>query len=130
MKIIFYDGLCPMCNGWVRRFIAWDRDKVFRFAALESDKAKEILSPVFPDYLKEDTIIFYDDGKTYVRSDAIFHLMSHLRFPFKLMSIGRVIPRFFRDGVYRYIARHRYRFGPRYESCPIPPKEWRDRFIG
>ncbi|MFZ1677755.1 MAG: DCC1-like thiol-disulfide oxidoreductase family protein, partial [Saprospiraceae bacterium] len=54
-KIIFYDGVCPMCNTWVKRIIRWDRKKVFHFAALESETAQKLLTPLLPGYLAEDT---------------------------------------------------------------------------
>jgi predicted DCC family thiol-disulfide oxidoreductase YuxK len=128
-KVIFFDGECPMCNGWVKRFIRWDKNKIFRFAPLESETAKKMLGGIFPDYLKEDTIIYYDDGKTYVRSTAAFKILSQLGWPYSWSKVGFLIPRPIRDGVYRLVASQRYRYGKRYDSCPVPPPEWRDRFI-
>jgi predicted DCC family thiol-disulfide oxidoreductase YuxK len=130
MKIIFYDGLCPMCNGWVKRFARWDKKKLFHFAPLEGDTAKKMLGEIFPDFLKEDTIIYFDDGKAFVRSTAALKIMSQLGFPYFLGGLGLLVPRFIRDGVYRWIASRRYTYGKRYDSCPIPPREWRDRFLG
>lgn len=129
MKLIFYDGLCPMCNSWVKRIIAWDKQKVFKFAALEGDTAKQYLAPVFPGYLKEDTIVFLDEGKVFLRSSAFFRICSYLNLPYKFFRVGMLIPKFLRDGVYRWIASRRYKFGERYAACPIPPMEWRDRFL-
>jgi len=129
MKVIFYDGLCPMCNAWVKRFIRWDKKKLFHYAPLEGERAKQMLGEIFPDFLKEDTIIYFDEGKTYLRSSAALKIMSQFGFPYKLAGIGLLIPRVIRDGVYRGIANRRYAYGKRYESCPIPPPEWRDRFI-
>jgi len=129
MKVIFFDGECPMCNGWVKRFIRWDKNKIFKFAPLESETAKKMLGPIFPDYLKEDTIIYYDDGKTYTRSTAAFKILSQLGRPYSWSKVGFLIPRPIRDGVYRLVASQRYRYGKRYDSCPVPPPEWRDRFL-
>lgn len=129
MKIIFYDGLCPMCNGWVKRFVRWDKKKIFRFAPLEGETAKKMLGEIFPDFLKEDTIIYFDNGKTYVRSTAALKILEQFDFPYSWSIIGFLIPRAIRDGVYRWIANRRYTYGKRYDSCPIPPVEWRDRFL-
>jgi predicted DCC family thiol-disulfide oxidoreductase YuxK len=129
MKVIFFDGECPMCNGWVKRFIRWDKNKIFKYAPLESETAKKMLGEIFPEYLKEDTIILFDDGKIYVRSTAALKILGQLKWPYSWSNLGLLVPRLIRDGVYRQIANHRYRFGKRYASCPVPPPEWRDRFL-
>ncbi len=118
-----------MCHSWVRRIIRWDKEKVFHFAPLEGQTANEILTPQFPHYLEEETIVLFDDGGIYVRSDAALRIMNALRLPFKLISVFRLMPPKLRDWVYNKVAANRYRYGPRYESCPIPPVEWRDRFL-
>lgn len=129
MKIIFYDGYCPMCHSWVKRIIRWDKDKLFRFSPLEGPKAKALLSPLLENYLEEDTIVYYDEGNVYLRSDAALKILSQLQFPFTLLATGRIVPKSLRDNLYRWVANRRYRFGKRYDSCPVPPIEWKDRFI-
>jgi len=118
-----------MCNGWVKRFIRWDKKKIFRFAPLEGEMARQMLGPVFPGYLEENTIIYFHDGQVYTRSTAVFKIVSQLGFPYSWGKIGLVIPRFLRDWVYHQIAMRRYLYGKRYESCPMPPPEWKDRFL-
>ncbi len=129
MKVIFFDGLCPMCNAWVRRFISWDKKKIFRFSPLEGEMAKKMLNDIFPDFIREDTIIYFDNGKTYVRSTAALKILGQLGWPFSWSGIGFLIPRSIRDEVYRWIARRRYKYGKRYDSCPLPTMEWKDRFL-
>jgi predicted DCC family thiol-disulfide oxidoreductase YuxK len=129
MKVIFYDGMCPMCNGWVKRFIRWDKKKVFHFAPLEGEVARQMLEPIFPGYLKENTIIYFENAQVFVRSTAALKILGQLKFPYSLCKIALIIPRFIRDWVYHQIAIRRYRYGKRYDSCPIPPPEWKDRFL-
>ncbi|HZV69643.1 MAG TPA: DCC1-like thiol-disulfide oxidoreductase family protein [Saprospiraceae bacterium] len=128
-KIVFYDGNCPMCNSWVERIIRWDKKKVFRFAALESETAKEILTPLFPDYLKEDTIILFEHDHIYLRSNASLRILKDLGFPLSLGVVFLIVPGFIRDQVYKWFAGRRYKFGKRFDSCPLPPIEWRNRFL-
>lgn len=128
-NIIFYDGNCPMCNTWVKRILKWDSKKVFSFAALESETAQKLLKPLFPKYLEENTIILYADDRIYLRSTAVMHILVSLGFPANLGSAMIIFPRGLRDGVYDWIANRRYKYGKRYDSCPIPPPVWRDRFL-
>ena len=118
-----------MCHSWVKRLINWDKSKIFKFAPLESEVARNYLSSILPDYIKEDTIVYYDNGKTYLRSEAALSIIKELGFPFNLLSVGLTIPKAIRDSVYRWVANRRYKFGERYENCPLPPVEWRDRFL-
>ena len=129
LKIVFFDGNCPMCHSWVKRIISWDKKKIFRFAPLEGETAKEMLTPLLPDYIKEDTIIYFEEGNIFMRSDAAFRIVRALGFPYSLASLGLLAPKFFRDSVYNRVATRRYQFGKRYDSCPLPPVEWRDRFL-
>ncbi len=128
-RIIFFDGNCPMCHSWVKRIIRWDRNKLFRFVPLESDLSLKILTPLLPEFLKENTIIYFQKGKTYIRSDAILEIIKIMNFPINIFYAGKVIPKSFRDKLYTWVAAKRYKFGARYSSCPIPPREWTDRFL-
>ncbi len=118
-----------MCHAWVKWIIRSDRDKRFLFAPLESATAKELLSALLPGYMKEDTLVYYDNGAIYLRSDAGLRILKDLGSPYSVISGFRFVPKFLRDLVYRWIASRRYKYGKRYESCPLPPVEWRERFL-
>jgi predicted DCC family thiol-disulfide oxidoreductase YuxK len=106
-----------------------DRQKVFRFAPLGSDTAEKLLGPVFPSFREHESIILYHQGEVFLRSTAVLRIMDLLGWPYKFLCIGNVLPRSIRDVLYDAVAARRYRFGKRYESCPLVPEEWRDRFI-
>ena len=118
-----------MCHSWVKRIIRWDKSKLFKFSPLEGELAQKTLSPLLPDYMKEDTIILYDDGNIFLRSDAGLKIAEILGFPYNVFVAGRLLPKRLRDGIYRWVANRRYTYGKRYDSCPMPPVEWKDRFI-
>lgn len=118
-----------MCHAWVRCLIRWDEKELFSFAPLESEAAKTYLGEIFPGYLEEDTIVFFDEGHIYVRSDAALRIISLLKFPLSLLKLGLVVPKSIRDAVYAKVAANRFKFGERFESCPLPPVDWRDRFL-
>jgi len=128
-RIVFYDGYCPMCNGWVRRLLAWDRARRLSFAPLEGETARALLTPLNPRYLAEDTVIYFEQGRMYVRSEAALQIAGTLGFPFSLGLAGRLVPRAWRDSIYDAVASRRYKFGARYEACPVPPAKWRGRFL-
>ena len=118
-----------MCNAWVKRIIRWDRKKIFRFSPLEGEMAKKTLTSLLPGYITEDTIVYYDDGVIYLRSDAALKIAAELGFPYNLGVIGYVTPKKWRDGIYRFVANRRYKYGKRYDVCPMPPESWKDLFI-
>jgi predicted DCC family thiol-disulfide oxidoreductase YuxK len=99
------------------------------FAPLESEIAKQYLMPLMPDYLKEDTIVYYENGKVYLRSDAIIRINKRIGFPYNLIQLMTLFPKGMLDGIYNWIAGRRHTFGKKFESCPLPPAKWRDRFI-
>ncbi len=129
MRIIFFDSHCPMCHAWVKRILRNDPRGIFRFSPLESRKAEELLSPVLPGYLEEDTLVLYDDGKAYMRSEAAIKIFDRLGWPYSFFRLGYLVPRSIRDAIYRWVAARRYRFGDRYDACPLPPEKWKSRFL-
>lgn len=102
---------------------------MFRFSPLESKKAEELLSPVLPGYLEEDTLVLYDEGRVYMRSEAAIQICGKLGWPYFLLQLGYLVPRAIRDAMYRWVAGRRYKFGARYDACPLPPEKWKDRFM-
>lgn len=129
MKIIFFDGHCPMCHSWVKRILHADKKKEIRFSPLEGKLAEEILNPLLPDYLGENTIVFFDEGKIFMRSDAALRILHVLGFPYNVGLLGRLLPGTWRDAMYRWVADRRYRYGKRYDHCPLPSAELKDRFV-
>ncbi len=129
MKIIFFDGNCPMCHSWVKRILRADKKKEIRFSTLEGKLAAEILTPLLPAYMQENTIVFFDGEEVFIRSDAALKIAQQLGFPFNLGLAGYLMPKKWRDGIYRYIANRRYKYGERYDACPMPPPEWKGRFL-
>lgn len=127
--IIFFDGLCPMCHGWVRRIIRWDTQKRFRFSPLEGELAKARIRPLKHDYLEENSIVLLIGEKIFLRSQAILKIVNMLGWPYKIIGIAYVIPSSVRDICYKLIARNRNKWGKRYTSCPAPPEKWLDRFV-
>ena len=128
-EIVFFDGVCVLCNRSVDFLIRADRRKKLKYASLQSGSSKAFLSENDQKLLKEDTIVFYSHGKILLRSDAVLKISSTLGFPYSLFMILIIIPKKWRDNLYVYIARHRFRWFGRYENCRIPDEKTCDRIL-
>lgn len=119
--MIFYDGVCLLCNRFIRFVLRWDRKKLIYISPLQSEFAASVLKDLRIDPGKLDTVIFYKEGRIYTQSDVIFSIFRSFGFPWTVLDVFRLIPRQARDGVYRWVARNRYRwFGKASKICPVP----------
>jgi predicted DCC family thiol-disulfide oxidoreductase YuxK len=126
--IMLYDGVCNLCNSSVRFVLKRDKAGIFRFAALQSAKACELLEP-YGTKVGLDTIYLIENGRLYDRSSAALRIMRRLRFPWPLMTIFLVVPKPLRDIVYNWIGRNRYRWFGHTDACQIPDAAVQNRFL-
>jgi predicted DCC family thiol-disulfide oxidoreductase YuxK len=133
--VVLFDGVCNLCNGFVQFVIPRDPDGYFRFAALGSEAAARVLStarhaPHAPHGGPlVDSIVLVEDGVVYVRSAAALRIARHLGFPWVLGYGLTILPRPLRDEIYDLVARRRYRWFGRRETCMVPGPGVRDRFL-
>lgn len=127
--IIFFDGVCNLCNASVQFVIAHDKKDQFRFTALQGDYAKEILPKFNTDSEKLNTILLLEDGKLYTKSSAALRVARKLNGLIPLLYAFLIIPKFIRDWVYDIIAKNRYQWWGRRESCWVPTPELKSKFI-
>jgi len=126
---ILFDGVCNLCNGFVRFVIPRDPSARFRFAALQSSSAAAILREAGVTTPLPDSVVLVQDGRVYLRSDAALRVARGLRFPWPLAYGLVVVPRFIRDRLYDVVAAHRYRWFGRREVCMVPTPELSRRFL-
>lgn len=132
--IVLYDGVCGLCNRLNQFLLKRDSHDRLRFASLQSDLAASLLKRHGVDSHDLDTVyVALDYGqpgeRLLSRSDAIFHALMQLDGIWKLISLGRALPRFLRDGVYKLVARNRYRVFGKHESCMLPDPKHRHKFL-
>jgi predicted DCC family thiol-disulfide oxidoreductase YuxK len=132
--VILYDGLCGLCNRLNRFVIRRDGERLFRFASLQSGFAAESLSRYGKDPRDLDTLYVLSDYGTpsesvFSRSDAVLFILRQLGGVWRLAGALGWLPTSWLDLGYRWVARHRYRIFGRYDACPIPKPEDRERFI-
>jgi predicted DCC family thiol-disulfide oxidoreductase YuxK len=132
--IVFYDGVCGLCNRLVQFLLKRDRHDRLRFASLQSQFATSLLKRHGLDSRDLDTVYLVLDDKqsserVLARSDAILYLLRQLGGVWSIAGLGRVLPKWVRDGIYKIIAGNRYRVFGKYESCLLPQEQHRHKFL-
>ena len=127
-RIVLFDGVCNLCNRWVRFLLRHDAKKVFVFASLQSSVARELLQSVAI-RTDLDSIVLLESEKSYVRSSAVLRILKQLPYPWRLAAIFMIVPAPFRDAVYRFVAKRRYGWFGRSDVCEIPSPLDADRFL-
>lgn len=126
-KIIFFDGVCNLCNRLVIFIIKRDRSRIFKFASLQSAKAEEM--GIIQKDKTLNTIIFLNENKLYQKSSAVLHICKLLPFPWPLLFGFIIVPRFIRDSVYNFVADNRYKWFGKKDQCMVPSENIEDRFL-
>jgi predicted DCC family thiol-disulfide oxidoreductase YuxK len=122
--IIFYDGLCGLCDKSVQFVLKHDKKKQFKFATLQSDFAYNTIGKP-----ETDSFVLLDQGKIYMESTAALRTLKRLGGVWSLAAAFLVIPTFIRNAVYRFVARNRYKWFGKFDSCKVPDAATRSRFI-
>jgi len=129
-KIILFDGVCNLCNSWVQFVIKRDKRDLFRFAALQSEPGKDMLRQRGMDGHGMDSIVLIEPGMAYyTKSDAVLQIAKAFGGGWKLCSLLSWIPRPLRDAMYDLVARNRYSWYGKRDSCMIPTPELNAKFL-
>jgi predicted DCC family thiol-disulfide oxidoreductase YuxK len=127
--VLLFDGVCNLCNGSVQFIIRRDSEGRFRFASLQSAAGQRYLDELRIDRQALDSLILIEGDRWFKESDAVLRIAHLLGGPWKALGIFRLVPRPLRDRAYRVIARNRYRWFGKRESCWLPTPELRERFL-
>ena len=128
-SILYFDGICNLCNGLVQFVIRHNPNGPIRFASLQSEKGRYRLQEMRLDSEKLSTVIFEKNGRVSTKSDAVLGLLWDLGGLWKLSVLGWIIPRFLRNILYDFVARRRYNWFGKRDSCMIPTPELKGRFL-
>lgn len=126
--VVLFDGVCNLCNGSVQWLIRHDKERILRYTPLQGVAAKELLNSQNPE-VYPDSILLVHDGRVYSESSAVLKIASLLGFPWNLSCVFYIIPTFVRNVLYRIIARNRYKWFGKKESCMMPDESTRQLFI-
>jgi predicted DCC family thiol-disulfide oxidoreductase YuxK len=128
-RVVLFDGVCRLCNGWAKFLIRHDCERRFRLCSVQSAEGQAILAWFG---LPTDTFetMAYVEGETlFVRSDAVLRIVAQLPGAWSLLAALRFLPRVLRDWCYDRIALNRYRLFGRYDTCLLPDADHQQRFL-
>jgi predicted DCC family thiol-disulfide oxidoreductase YuxK len=129
-KIILFDGVCNLCNSAVQFVIKHDKKDVFRFVALQSELGQEILAYIGIDSKNIDSVILYEPRVAYYyKSSAAIEIAGSLGGFWHFGTVFRIFPAGMRNYLYDYIAKNRYKWYGKKESCMIPTPELKAKFL-
>ncbi len=129
LPVLLFDGVCNLCNRWVDLLIRLDREGRVRVAPLQSAAAESLLAAAELPDAPEDTVVLVDEAGVWTESTAILRVARLLPYPARLLRIFTVLPAPIRDAVYRIVARNRYRWFGKRDTCRIPGPDERERFL-
>ena len=129
-KILLFDGVCNLCNESVLKIIRYDNKDMFRFVTLQSDFGQQITNHLGIDTSTIDSVILYEPGVSYeIKSTAALNIMFEFGGIWKLTRVFGYLPEGFRNFIYDYIARNRYKWFGKKEQCMIPTPELKSKFL-
>ena len=130
--IIFFDGVCNLCNGFVDFILRQDKKGKFRFASLQSVTADEYLK-AYPDITTGDdpdsVVLLTASGAVYTQSNAVLRIAGILGGAWPLLKAFYIFPAWFRDRIYQWIARNRYSWFGKRDTCRLPSEGEMERFL-
>lgn len=126
-NIIFFDGICHLCNGFVDEIISRDHKHVLKFAPLQGETASRILPKNETENL--DSVVYFKDGKILKQSSAIIEIFYDLGGVYKTLVILKIIPAFIRNFVYSIIAKNRYSWFGQRDFCRLPKPDERQYLL-
>jgi len=128
-KIILFDGVCNLCNRSVNFIISKDSKDIFRFATLQSDIGMSLMSQHGINTTKTDSVILIDTNEYHERSSAILQIVKNLSGGYALLYFFIIVPKCIRDWGYDYIAKNRYKWYGKKDSCMVPTPELVSKFL-
>jgi predicted DCC family thiol-disulfide oxidoreductase YuxK len=128
-RVVLFDAVCNLCNGWVQFLIAHDPGARLRLASVQSPAGQAVLAWCGLPLDQFDTMVFVEEGRAYVKSTAFLRIVRHFSRLWPLLSLGILFPRFVRDWLYDCLAQNRYAWFGRSETCLMPSAEVRGRFL-
>jgi predicted DCC family thiol-disulfide oxidoreductase YuxK len=127
--IILFDGVCNLCNRSVQFVLKHDKQKIFRFASLQSKAGQTLLKKYNLSETNFNSFVLIKDGKPYLKSTAALIVAKDLKGLIQILYAFIIVPAFIRNAVYNVIAKNRYKWFGKKESCMMPTVDLQNRFL-
>lgn len=127
--ILLFDGVCNLCNSFVQFVIQRDPEAIFRFAPLQSEIGRELSARAGLPLDELNTVVLYHNDRFYIHSDVALQVVRRLPGFWSVLYGLNVLPKSLRDSIYNWIARNRYRWFGKRESCMMPTPDLKRRFL-
>jgi predicted DCC family thiol-disulfide oxidoreductase YuxK len=127
--VLFFDGVCGLCNRFVSTLFLIDRGRVFKVATLQGSFANRILPRDISERLNS-LVVLSESGEILTKSRAVLFVLRRIGGVWRLLAfLGSVLPAFIADGVYDVISKNRYKFFGKLDVCRAPSAEEKSRFL-
>lgn len=127
--IVVFDGECVLCNGWVSFLLRHDKQRLYRFASIQTPAGRTLLAQAGLPVERLDTLLVIEGDRSFRHTQAIFRVLHGLGWPWRAAWIGWLVPAPLRDSMYRWVARRRYRLFGKLDVCAMPSPENAWRFL-
>jgi predicted DCC family thiol-disulfide oxidoreductase YuxK len=127
--IILFDGICNLCNAAVQYVIRHDPAGLFKFASLQSETGQHLLSQYKLGQTDFNSFVLIEGNRAFTKSTAALRIAKNLRGLISILGGFIFVPTFIRDGIYNVIAKHRYQWFGKRESCMMPTPALESRFL-
>ncbi len=127
-NVVFFDGVCKLCNGWVQFLLKFDRKNNLKFATLSSQTAG-LLKQDHMQLEQVDSVFFFQNNKVYMKSNAVFKIIEQLGGTLKVLLIFSLLPTVLTDWVYDIVAKNRYSLYGKNNSCMVPKPAHAAKFL-
>ncbi|MEE9361016.1 MAG: DCC1-like thiol-disulfide oxidoreductase family protein [Cellulophaga sp.] len=129
-KIVLFDGVCNMCNSFVLFAIKRDKKDILRFTSLQSEIGQKLISERNIDTSKIDSILLIEPGVAYyTKAEAALKIGQTFGGLWKTTWILEQLPSIITNTIYDFIAKNRYRWFGKKESCMLPTPELIEKFL-
>ena len=127
-NIVFFDGYCVLCNGFVDFLIKTDKNNNLKYGSLQGKTAQEILKENYLNY--SNTVVFYKStDNIYEKSNAVIEIVISIGGIWKLFNLFKIFPEFLLNYIYDLVAKHRNTIFGKRDSCRVPSKEEKDKIL-
>jgi len=127
--VLLFDGVCNLCTGVVQFLLPRDPAGRLSYASLQSPAGQRLLERHDRASMDVDTVVLVDGGQLYTKSEAVLRIAELLGWPYRLATVGRLVPAGVRDWLYDVVASNRYDWFGRMDRCMVPEADVSDRFL-